>query len=131
MNLHAIARGAVNSVNPDTPATLLRSNGYTTAADGKQVPAFLSDSGDIQVQGVAPKDLVHMNALNIQGVARVVYLRGHLAGIVRADQKGGDILNFPQEPGGAVASWKVVSIKETWPDWCSAIVVLQNTVTTA
>ena len=32
MNLHNIVRGGITMVNPDTPATLLRSTGYTTGA---------------------------------------------------------------------------------------------------
>lgn len=130
MNLHSIVRGAITSVNPDICATLLRSNGYVTGADGKQVPVFLSFSGRIQVQGVSGKDLEHTDYLNIQGVLRTVYLVGNWAGVVRADQKGGDIMKFPQVPGAAVQDWRVVSIKETWPNWCSVIVWLQSTVTT-
>jgi len=130
MNLHSLVRGAITSVNPDISATLLRSNGYVTGADGKQVPVFLSFSGCIQVQGVSGKDLEHTDYLNIQGVLRTVYLRGNWAGVVRADQKGGDIMKFPQVPGAAVQDWRVVSVKEQWPDWCSVIVWLQSTVTT-
>lgn len=130
MNLHGIVRGAITSVNPDISATLLRSNGYVTGADGKQVPVFLSFSGKIQVQGVSAKDLEHTDYLNIQGVLRTVYLVGNWAGVVRADQKGGDIMKFPQVPGAAIQDWRVVSVKETWPDWCSVIVWLQSTVTT-
>lgn len=130
MNLHGIVRGAITSVNPDIPATLLRSNGYVTGADGKQVPVFLSFNGRIQVQGVSGKDLEHTDNLNIQGVLRTVYLVGNWAGVVRADQKGGDIMKFPQVPGAAVQDWRVVLVKEQWPDWVSVIVCLQSTVTT-
>lgn len=125
MNLHSLVRGAIISVNPDISATLLRSNGYTTDAAGKQTPTFLTFTGKIQVQGVSGKDLEHTDSLNIQGVLRTVYLRGNWAGVVHADQKGGDIMKFPQIPGAAVQDWRVVAIKETWPDWCSVIVCLQ------
>lgn len=127
MNLHGIVRGAITTVNPDISATLLRSDGYATALGGKQVPKFLSFSGKIQVQGVSAKDLEHIDFLNIQGVLRLVYLYGNWAGVVRADQKGGDIMKFAQIPGTAVQDWRVVNIKETWPDWCSVIVQLQTT----
>jgi len=130
MNLHGIVRAAITSVNPDISSTLLRSNGYTTDATGKQTPAYLTFTGQIQVQGVSGKDLMHTDSLNIQGVLRTVYLRGNWAGVVRADQKGGDIMKFAQTPGAAVQDWRVVVSKEVWPDWCSAIVCLQSTVTT-
>jgi hypothetical protein len=126
MNLHSIVRGAITAVNPDIEASLLRSDGFTTMPGGKQVPKFLNFTGMIQVQGVSAKDLEHIDFLNVQGVLRAVYLRGNWAGVVRADQKGGDIMKFPQVPGAPVQDWRVVSIKETWPDWCSVIVNLQT-----
>jgi hypothetical protein len=130
MNLHGIVRGAIQAINPDIPATLLRSNGYTTSPAGKQIPAFLTFTGKIQVQGVNTNDLKHIDSLNIQGELRTVYLRGNWAGVIRADQKGGDIMKFPQSPGAPAQDWRVVTSKENWPDWCAVIVVLQSTVTT-
>lgn len=130
IDVHALANSAIQQINADITATLLRSNGYTTLPSGKQVPAFLTFSGPIQVQGVSAADLRHIDNLNIQGVLRTVYLLGNWAGVVRADQKGGDIMKFPQVPGAAVQDWLVVSIKETWPQWCSVIVNLQSTVMT-
>jgi len=129
MNLHGIVRPAINRVNPDIPATLLQSGGaYTTAADGKRTPLFNVSTGSIQVQGVSGKDLEHLSSLNIQGVVRLVFLHGNWCGVVRADQKGGDILKFPEVPGGDVRDWKVVLNKETWPDWSSVFVVLQSEI---
>lgn len=125
MNLHGIVRGAITSVNPDIDATLLRSNGYTTNDAGMQIPEFLRFAGRIQVQATSGQDQRNTDYLNIQGVLRTVYLRGNWAGVVRADKKGGDILRFAQVPGTAVQDWKVVAVKETWPDWSSVIVWLQ------
>jgi hypothetical protein len=126
MNLHGIVRGAITSVNPDISATLLRSNGYSTDASGKQIPAYLTFTGKIQVQGLGFKEIQHMDNLNIQGVLATVYLRGNWAGVVRADQKGGDVMKFPQIVGGPIETWRVVNVNEVWPDWCSVIVALQS-----
>ena len=126
MNLHSVVRGAIRSVNPDISATLLRSAGYTTDATGKQIPAYAAPlTSNVQVQGVGGRDLQHMDALNIQGVMRKVYLYGNWQGVVRADLKGGDLMQFPQVPGSAVQSWKIVTVIETWPDWCKLSVVMQ------
>ena len=126
MDLHGIVRGAITSVNPDIYASLRRSIGYVTDAAGKQVPQYVTLGGMIQVQGVSAKDLEHIDNLNIQGVLRTVYIRGNWAGVVRVDQKGGDIMKFPQIPGAAVQDWRVIHVKETWPNWCSVIVNLQT-----
>lgn len=125
MNLHGMVRSVVTAVNPDISVTLSRSTGYTTGSDGKQAPTFATLSGLAQVQPVAGGMLRHTDALNITGTLRCVRLLGNWAGVVRTDQKGGDVMQFPQIPGGAVQSWKVATVLETWPDWSSVVVVLQ------
>lgn len=126
MNLHGIVRSQISAVNPDIAATLRRSAGYTTDTDGTQIPAYTTLTGSIQVQAFGPSDLRHVGPLNIQGVLRKVYAYGNWMGVVRADQKGGDILTFPQFPFATVQDWKVITVFETWPDWCAIGVVLQN-----
>jgi len=54
-----------------------------------------------------------------------VYMYGNVQGVVRADQQGGDILVFPEIPGGVNRNWRVISVAETWPTWAHVIVVLQ------
>jgi hypothetical protein len=125
INVRGMANAATQNVNSNLTIDLLRSNGYTISPNGKQVPAFLTLSGAAQVQGLAAKDLQHMNNLNIQGVLRKVYLYGNWMGVVRSDSKGGDVLVFPQAPGMDDQQWKVVTVFETWADWCSVGVVLQ------
>lgn len=125
MNLHGIVRGAISAVNPDITMTMLRSNGYTTDSAGARTPVFVTLTGKGQVQAASGGTIQRMSNLGIQGVLRAVYLYGNWCGIVRADQKGGDVLQFPQVPGAAIQHWKVVEVTETWPDWSRVVVVLQ------
>lgn len=125
MNLHGIVRGVITAINPDRTISLLRSTGYTVLPGGKQVPTQTTLSGPAQIQALGPSDLKHMNDLNLQGVMRKVYLYGNWQGAIRADATGGDVLQFAQIPGGAAQNWKVVTVFESWPDWCSVGVVLQ------
>lgn len=129
MNLHGIVRNAIRTVNPDITATLLRSTGYTNVK-GVQTPTYDVLAGQIQPQAASGKEIERMNNLAMQGIFRKVYMYGNWMGIVRADQKGGDILKFPQVPGAAVQDWKIVQVLETWPDWCAVMVILQTTVVT-
>jgi hypothetical protein len=126
MNLHGIATGATSAVNPEIDAVLLKSVRYSESDDGSQVPVYTSASGKIQVQGLSGKDLAQVNNLNIQGVLRTVYAYGNMAGLVRAEGRGGDIFQFPEYTGGPVRNWLVVMVKESWPDWCSVVVCLQG-----
>lgn len=126
MNLHNIARAAITTVNPDIQATLQRNTGYSTNSAGKREPTFSSTEGIIQVQGVVGRDLEHVNNLNLQGNLRIVFLYGNWYGVVRADVKGGDILQFTEWNDDVVHSWRVVNVMETWPDWTKVVVCLQT-----
>jgi len=127
LNLHNMVRGVVTAVNSDITATLRRNTGYTTGANGKQVPAYADTTGQVQVQALGPLELKHMNDMNIQGIARKVYMYGDWGGPIRADATGGDLLMFPRTKGGPAVAWKIVTTFETWTDsgWCAVGVVLQ------
>lgn len=132
INLHAAVRGAIQSVNPDTDIVFRASTGFTVADDGVQTPTYAANV-DVrgQVQPLGRKDLEHRDMANVQGVTRAVYLFGNAQGVVRVDAKGGDLLLFPQNRGGANQTWLVCAVLETWnPDaagWCKVGVVLQVT----
>lgn len=126
MDIRQIANSAIQITNPNISVTWLRSTGYTTGTDGTRTPTTTSSTVEAQVQGLSAQDLQHVDALNIEGVKRSVHMYGDVQGVVRADQKGGDILQFPEVPGGAVRNWRVISVMETWPTWARVIVALQN-----
>lgn len=120
MNLHSIVRSAIGTVNPHTQAKLLRSIGYTTAADGAQVPRYAdARTVSVQMQPLSEGDVKQLDGLNIQGDARVAYLDGQWDGVVRPDGKGGDILVV------GTTRWLVVQSMEDWPDWTKLAVVRQ------
>ena len=125
MNLHATVGRVVGIINPDIPATLLRSTGYTTGGDGTQAGTYDTLSGMIQVQGLCGTDYQHINNMNQMSVLRSVWILGNWAGVIRTEEKGGDIMKFPRVPDGPVETWKVITVKEAWADWSSVIVCLQ------
>jgi hypothetical protein len=130
MNLHGIVRGAINSVNPDITGTWRESTGFAPNAEYTPVPTYTDHTGvTMQVQALSGKDLRHEAFLSIQGVKRSVYLYGNVQGVERPNAKGGDLLLFAENRGGANRVWLVVAVLETWtPDttgWCKVGVVLQ------
>ena len=130
MNLSGLVQGIVGAVNPMIQAQVLASNGYTTAADGSRTPAYNPAATImIQVQALTYTDLVKLDGLNIEGERRAVYLNGDWHGVVRVDQKGGDILQFADEPGGTVRRWLAAYVLENWggsSGWTKLAVTLQN-----
>ena len=122
MNLHGIVSPYIGLVNPQILATLKKSSGYTSGADGSRVPTYVAYKDVlVQVQALGYNDIQQVSGLNIQGVRRKIYLNGDWEGVIRADQKGGDIIVMPDG-----TTYLVVLVLEHWPDWTSAAVTLQN-----
>jgi len=123
MDLRGIANAVTSTINPNETVTVLRSTGYTIGAGAKQVPAFAAPvTGPAQVQALDANDIKQLDGLNIQGTIRAIYLRGTLAGVVRPNQTGGDIVKRKNE----TESWLVVKVLESWPDWTKAAICLQG-----
>ena len=126
MNLRLLANRLTQVTNPNIQINWVQSNGYTTNDAGKRTPKTITLTVDAQVQALSATDLKHIDGLNINGVMRSVYLYGNAAGVVRADQIGGDILVFPEAPNCCNKNWLITQVMETWPDWCHVIVTLQE-----
>lgn len=122
MDIRGIANGAAQSINPNVIGTVRRSTGYTIGAGRKQTPSYADPvTGPIQVQALDGDDLKQLDGLNIQGTLRAVYLRGPLAGVIRPDGTGGDLVEF----GTPSQTWLVVRVLESWPTWTKAAICLQ------
>jgi hypothetical protein len=131
LNLHAIVRPAITTVNPDYMGVWRESAGFTQDATGRPIPQYVDHANvPMQVQALSGKDLLHEAFMSMQGVKRAVYLFGNVQGVSRPNAKGGDLLLFPENFGGTPRMWLVVHVMETWgPDatgWCRVGVVLQT-----
>jgi hypothetical protein len=125
MNLHSIAAGYISAVNPPLLCQLQPSNGYTVAEDGTQVPSY-GNCVDIfcQVQALQYNDLMQTNGLNIQGRRLAAYIFGDWEGVVRSENKGGDLVTLPD---GSV--WLCAMVLEPWAlsaGWTKICLTLQN-----
>jgi hypothetical protein len=122
VNLHQVVSGAVSAVNPQMRLVVLVSTGAVTNADGSRVPGYAPPQtvcGD--VQALQYSDILQLDALNIEGQRRKIYINGEVDGLVRADNKGGDLVVTPNRE-----VWLVAMVLEYWPDWCSVAVTLQD-----
>lgn len=127
INVRGLANAAIQSVNPNIDAVYIASTGYTVGAAGDQTPTYAAPADvKIQAQAVKGSNLEHIANLNLQSVYKNVRMRGNAQGVVRPEAKGGDLMRFPNVPGGPVRVWKVEAVLETWPEWCSVIVVMQT-----
>lgn len=120
MNVHSIVNRAVRSVNPNVLVTIRVSTGSVTNDDGSRSPAFNQVQRWAQVQPVTTGDIRMIEGQNLQADYKHIWINGHVDGLVRGQRKGGDFVFLPDG-----TAWKIVQVLESWPDWCSAIMVLQ------
>ncbi len=122
MDLFGLTAGTVAVINPLVPMIIRVSTGYTTGADGESIPTYAAPvTLPGQVQPLTYKDLKQLDGLNLSGSVNAMYVEGHINGIVRVDNKGGDLIT---DPDGKV--WLVNQVLEYWPDWTKVAVTLQN-----
>lgn len=128
MDLRGIANAASNAVNANIIVTVTPSTGYTIGAAGKQIPAYGPPvTGPAQIQALDNADLKQVNGLNLQGDLRAIYLKGALAGVVRRNSQGGDIVTIAAPaPTPLIGTWLIAKMLESWPNWSKAVIVLQT-----
>jgi hypothetical protein len=127
MNLHQIVSGAINTVNPFLPATIMVSSGSVTASDGTRVPTYISTPVTAQVQALSYQDMQLIEGLVINGERRAIYVNGEFNSVNRPTSEGGDLVVFADGtvyPFGTI--WLVAMVTEQWPDWCRLVCTLQN-----
>jgi hypothetical protein len=130
MDLRGIANSVSNAVNPNMIVTVTASTGNTPGNAGngyKQTPTYASPvNGPAQLQALDSQDLKQIDGLNLQGVLRAIYLRGSLAGVIRPNSTGGDIVTIAAPaPAQFIGTWLVVKVLETWPLWSKCVINLQ------
>lgn len=128
MDLRGLANGVSSTINPNVTVSVERSTGYTIGTGRKQVPSYATAVvGPAQIQALDGDDLKQLDGLNIQGNIKAVYLRGVLAGVLRPDGTGGDLITIMSPaPAQLVGTWLVVKVLEGWPTWTKAAIVLQT-----
>jgi hypothetical protein len=126
MDVRAIVNPYTRMTNLNQQIQWIQSTGYVTNAAGKRTPTSLTLTVWAQIQALSATDLKHIDGLNISGIMRSVYMFGYPAGVIRADQFGGDILVFPEVIGGTNRNWVVTQVMENWETWSRVIVTLQQ-----
>lgn len=121
MDLHGMASGYINVVNPFIDAVIDMSAGYVTDASGARTPNYLAPINvKIQKQDLSQSELAQIEGLNLQGVTCAAYVHGNFYGANRVIEGGGDIFTFEGR------KWLVVATLEAWPDWCKVALCLQR-----
>lgn len=126
MNLNSLANGVTSAVNANTPAVLQLSAGRTINPDGTQTPKYAQPSIPVfaQVQELSTKDLHQIEGLNLAGTKVSIYLNGQVQGVVRAQNKGGDLITVSTGPRAGV--YLVAAVLEQFADWVKVAATLQN-----
>lgn len=129
MNLQAITAGIISPVNPNQVVMWLQSSGYTTERGGRRTPNYQPQVMiSVQIQPLSMGEIQHLDALNISGTLRGIYISGDAAGLVRVGKEGGDLFQFADPITGdqSILTWLSVNVLETWQAWTKIAVQLQS-----
>lgn len=97
MDLNAIVSPALEGLNPSVVGTVLVSTGSTTAAGGKRTPSYRTVAGvPMRLQPLTYRDLAQVDGLNLNGTKRAIYFPRRVEGIVRPENRGGDLVIVPK-----------------------------------
>jgi hypothetical protein len=124
VNLNQVAGIVTSVVSPTMPVTVRVSTGNQKNADATLTPTYAPPvTVSAQVQPLTWRDIQQMDALNLQGTRKAIYLNGQVNGIVRATNRGGDLIQFPDG-----STWLVCLVAEGWENanWCKVLVTLQD-----
>lgn len=126
IKVRSIANTAIQSVNPDLPATLIANEGYEIIPGGKQVPKFTSYDIRAQMQSLSTQDLEHLGVINQQGEFIYCYAKGQIEAIRRAKQKGSDKISFIAYGETEPSEWLVTKVIESYPSWVKVLLWRQQ-----
>lgn len=125
MNLHKLVRNQISAVNPDVPAVLFASRGSIQNADGTRTPQYAPPvTVRVQMQSLQYNDIAQTSGLEIEGERRALYISGNWEGIVRADNRGGDLVQLADG-----SNWLVAMVLENWGferGWVKVAATRQN-----
>lgn len=121
-NMHAVVRGAIESINEDTDGTVYVNTGRTNVR-GILTPTFTAVTARLQMQAQEHDPIQHERSLNYSNAYLTIYAFGNFSDIERRTGEGGDVVNIPSGPR---AGWYYVTqVFEWWPDWCAFEVTQQ------
>ena len=115
INVRAIVRSGINTINPDISIVVLQSDGFEVVPGGIQEPQYLDAvSATAQVQPVPSEELQHINNYNASSVYYDLYIDGDWSGLNRADEKGGDLIYFDGFEWLVLSRPEAFSISSNW-----------------
>lgn len=123
MNLHEIASGAINAVNPFQEVTITPKSEYTVNQYGEaEATAGTPYTIMAQIQPVSSEDIAFISDYNQSTVYRSFWVSANPSGINRPQAKGGDIVTWGDK------TFYVAQMPEAWYEtagWNHFIGVLQ------
>lgn len=117
INVRALANMATQNVNPNRTVTLQVNTGYTVDDYGVQVPSFLEEEIEVQMQSLSSQEKFNLDLVNKQGEFVSIYAFGAIDGIRRWLQKGSSRFIFPAYGEEAPAVWEVNQVMESYAKW--------------
>lgn len=126
INVRALANMAIQNVNPNCTVTLQVNTGYTVNEYGEQVPSFIEEEIEVQVQSLSSQEKFNLDLVNKQGEFVSIYAFGAIDGIRRWLGKGSSKFIFPAYGESDAAEWQVNQVMESYATWTRVLAWRQS-----
>lgn len=117
INVRALANMATQNVNPNRTVKLQVNTGYTVNDYGVQVPSFLEEEIEVQMQSLSSQEKFNLDLVNKQGEFVSIYAFGAIDGIRRWLGRGSSKFIFPAYGEESTAEWQVNQVMESYATW--------------
>lgn len=122
-NMHAVVRGAIETLNPDSVGTVYISTGRTNN-QGVLTPTYSAVTARLQVQAATHDKLMLERGLGYTVDYTTVYAYGNFSDLERPDGTGGDLM-YITNAQGVSQWWGITQVQEWWPGWACVSVTRQ------
>ncbi|WP_334109097.1 hypothetical protein [Methylobacillus sp.] len=126
INVRALANMATQNVNPNRTVKLKVNTGYTVNEYGEQVPSFIEEEIEVQIQSLSSQEKFNLDLVNKQGEFVSIYAFGAIDGIRRWLGKGSSKFIFPAYGESAAAEWQVNQVMESYATWTRVLAWRQS-----
>ena len=117
INVRSLANFATQNVNPNRIVTLRVNTGYEVNDYGQQVPSYIEEEIEAQIQSLSSQEKFNLDLINKQGEFVSIYAYGAIDGIRRWLQKGSSQFIFPAYGEAEASTWEVNQVMESYVNW--------------
>lgn len=121
IRVRLLANKMTRAVNENVDCILKVSTGYTIDDAGQQIPDYVEQNVELQLQSMSTQELAHFDFINQQGQFVYGYANGVISAIRRQLDKPSSVAIFAAYGEESTSEWNVKQVVESYNDWVKVV----------